>query len=200
MSTIMEFHGSHCELPNADQCKIMALGYLEEGGENEEANLLRSCALEFGAVKDVKEYKFAIDITLRCRREQLRWLQPATDGGDEPVMRRRIRAAVRDTLPGGFYIATFEARAGLKVDTPVVSVPAVGKPLIGGRQQLGRMSYLPGFTRVWVDGEEYDLRQRKKVRLCLKFLVEKQALTPESARHFLEEINPYGGCYEIRSK
>jgi hypothetical protein len=194
MSTITEFHGSHCELPDAEKSRMMALGYLQEGGEYEEANLLGSCALEFGSVKFVVDHKYAIDVTLRCCREQLRRLQPATDDGDEPLTRRRIRAAIRDTLPGGFCIATFEPRAGLKVAAPVVSVPGPatgGKPIVEGRLELGRMSYLPGFTRVWVDGEEYDLRQRKKVRLCLQYLMEKRAFGPGSARHFLEEINPY---------
>jgi len=190
----MELQGNHCELPNSEQLKLATMGYLREGGEIVEADMVGRCVLEVGAVKYMVDHKYAIDITLRCCRELVIKLRPAEDGGEEPLARRRIRVAIRDALPGGFCIATFEARAGLNGGTPVVSKPPPADNSLvppTGMIQLGRMSYLPGFTLVWVAGKKFDLRQRKKIRLLLKYLVENKAFDSASARHFENEINPY---------
>ena len=55
----------------------------------------------------------------------------------------------------------------------------------------GRLEYRPGLRDVWVGDRHYDLRERTKARLCLEYLVEKQAFDPESARDLVEEIDPY---------
>jgi hypothetical protein len=44
---------------------------------------------------------------------------------------------------------------------------------------------------VWLGGEHFDLRGRNQARLCIEFLFEKQAFSIESARHLLDEIDPY---------
>ena len=63
---------------------------------------------------------------------------------------------------------------------------------------MGRLSYLPDFTWVWLDGEEYDLRERLKARLCLQFLIEQEAFAEASARRFETEINPYVRTHSMR--
>lgn len=181
-------------MPDPGSLTLRVLAYLREGKEYSEADMVGGGVLEVGPIKFMADRKYAIDITLRCSRKLVIKLRPAEDGGKESLARRRIRVAIRDALPGGFCIATFEARAGLNGETPAVPgpTPAVeGETWPAGIIQLGRMRYLPGFARVWVGAEEYDLRLRKKIRLCLKYLVEKKAFTVASARHFLEEINPY---------
>jgi hypothetical protein len=44
---------------------------------------------------------------------------------------------------------------------------------------------------VWLGDEHYDLRDRKKARLCIEYLVEKKAFDVASARHLVDEIDPY---------
>ena len=56
---------------------------------------------------------------------------------------------------------------------------------------MGRLQYGAGFMDVWLGGEHYDLRGRAKARLCIQYLVEKQAFTAASARHLEREIDPF---------
>jgi hypothetical protein len=44
---------------------------------------------------------------------------------------------------------------------------------------------------VWLGGEHYDLRGRAKARLCIQYLVAKQAFAAASARHLENEIDPF---------
>ena len=55
----------------------------------------------------------------------------------------------------------------------------------------GRLRYRPGFEDVWVGDTPFDLRERGKARLCLQYLVEKKAFDASSARHLVDEIDPY---------
>lgn len=55
----------------------------------------------------------------------------------------------------------------------------------------GKLQYRLGFEDVWVGDTHYDLRNRKKARLCIQYLVEVQAFDAASARHLLDEIDPY---------
>jgi hypothetical protein len=55
----------------------------------------------------------------------------------------------------------------------------------------GRLRYSPGFRDVWVGDTHYDLRERAKARLCLQYLVEREAFDTRSARHLVDEIDPY---------
>ena len=58
-------------------------------------------------------------------------------------------------------------------------------------KEIGRFQYRPGFEDVWLGGEHYDLRKRRKARLCLEYLVANMAFDVASARHFENEIDPY---------
>ena len=199
MKAYMEFQGTNIKLPDiklpdAEKLRQMALIYLREGGEDEEADLMARCGLEVGGVKFMVDNKYAIDITLRCCRVLVEKLRSGEDGAEELVARRRIRQAVRDSLPGGFCIATFEARAGLNPGIALLPEPnakASAKGVPAEAIKLGRMSYLPGFTRIWFAGEEHDLRQRNKARLCIQYLAEQEAFAEASACHFDQQINPY---------
>ena len=55
----------------------------------------------------------------------------------------------------------------------------------------GRLRYLPGLEDVWLGDAHYDLRSRDRARLCLEYLVEKKAFDASSARHLVDEIDPY---------
>ena len=67
-------------------------------------------------------------------------------------------------------------------------VMAPGKENI---RTIGRFQYRDGFEDVWLGGEHYNLRAHKKARLCLEYLVNNHAVDAASARHFLDEIDPY---------
>jgi hypothetical protein len=67
-------------------------------------------------------------------------------------------------------------------------VMAPGKENI---RTIGRFQYRDGFEDVWLGGEHYNLRGRNKARLCIQYLIEQQAFTAASARHFVKEIDPY---------
>jgi hypothetical protein len=55
----------------------------------------------------------------------------------------------------------------------------------------GRLRYVPGFEDVWLGSDHYDLRERKKARLCIQYLVENGAFDAGSARHLKDEIDPH---------
>ena len=55
----------------------------------------------------------------------------------------------------------------------------------------GRLRYLPGFSDLWLGTEPYDLRGRTKARLCIQYLFEQEAFDAASARHLVDEIDPY---------
>ena len=200
MNTYKDFQGNPVKLPDAVKLKVRGMTYLREGGEDEEAALLAGCTVEIGAVKFMVDHKYALDITLRCCRQVVIKMRPPEDGEEESPLRRRIRQAIWDSLPGGFCIATFEARAGLNGGSPVLpALPTNGSGLTipAEARRIGRLSFLPGFTRVWFRGKEseadveYDLQDRNKARLCIQYLVEKEAFSQAAAIHFEKEINPY---------
>ena len=56
---------------------------------------------------------------------------------------------------------------------------------------IGRLEYRLGFKEIWLDDVLYDLRDRLKARLCIEYLVEKQAFDPSTARHLVDEIDVY---------
>ncbi len=60
------------------------------------------------------------------------------------------------------------------------------------RITLGRLKYLPDLNDVWLGDEApYDLRNWKKARSCLKFLIERKAFDSASAVHLDDDIDPY---------
>ena len=68
----------------------------------------------------------------------------------------------------------------------VVMVP--GKKTFG---RIGRFKYRDGFQGVRLAYGHYNLRGRNKARLCIQYLIEQQAFAAASARHFVDEIDPY---------
>jgi hypothetical protein len=56
---------------------------------------------------------------------------------------------------------------------------------------IGQLQFGAGFMDVWLGGEHYDLRGRAKARLCIQYLVAKQAFAAASARHLENEIDPF---------
>jgi len=92
--------------------------------------------------------------------------------------------------------AAVERALGAKAETLKPETLKPEGPDRTGRQQkiihtIGRLEYREGFKDVWLGKEHFDLRGRTQARLCLEYLVAKQALTENSARHFADEIDPY---------
>jgi hypothetical protein len=83
----------------------------------------------------------------------------------------------------------YESR-GLPSPTVASSV-AVPAPPQDIRITRGKFQYLPGFQDIWFDGKPYDLRTRTKARLCIQYLVDSEAFDTGTARHLVEEIDPY---------
>ena len=59
-------------------------------------------------------------------------------------------------------------------------------------RSVGRFQYREGFEDVWLGDEHFNLRERKKARLCLKFLVEQRAFDEGSARQDLKPMRSWG--------
>ncbi len=60
------------------------------------------------------------------------------------------------------------------------------------RVTIGRLSYFPNFNEVWLDDDKrFDLRERAQARACLQFLVDAKAFDRDTARHLVNEIDPY---------
>lgn len=75
----------------------------------------------------------------------------------------------------------------LPVSAEAVATPAPENVI----RTIGRFRYVDGLVDIWLGDEHYDLRERTKARLCIKYLVEKQAFDAASARHFVDEIDVY---------
>ncbi len=57
--------------------------------------------------------------------------------------------------------------------------------------EIGKLRYLEDFSEVWVAGVHYDLRERPRIRLCIKYLVKHGAFTRRRARHLVTGIDKY---------
>ncbi len=55
----------------------------------------------------------------------------------------------------------------------------------------GRLRFANDFADLWLGEEHFDLRERNKARISIKYLYENRAFTPKTARHFERQINPY---------
>jgi hypothetical protein len=103
------------------------------------------------------------------------------------------------------HLVALESRVTIKRDGRLVakkSALAILKGKIGlkggsrkavpdGILSLGRLRYRPGFEDVWLGRAHYDLRTRTKARLCIRYLAEQRAVDGGSARHLIDEIDPF---------
>jgi hypothetical protein len=89
--------------------------------------------------------------------------------------------AVRPVSNNGVGIP--ETRQPLAVELKAATTESI--------QAAGRLRWRDGFREVWLGEGHYDLRKRTKARLCIQYLVEKQAFSSETARHLVGEIDPY---------
>jgi hypothetical protein len=72
----------------------------------------------------------------------------------------------------------------------IAGSPTTGAETVGMLQK-GRLRFTPGFNDVWLGGEHYDLRKRRKARFCIEYLFEQGAFNEMTARHLEKEIDPY---------
>jgi hypothetical protein len=83
---------------------------LREEGQIEEAKLLANCQLEFGGIQRINGDHYSVDVTLRVRLGILKRLTTTTCYEDEPERMRRVRNALRVSLPGGYKLGVMDAR------------------------------------------------------------------------------------------
>lgn len=57
--------------------------------------------------------------------------------------------------------------------------------------ERGRLKIYKGYKIVEFDGVVYDLSTRAQARLCLEYMVQKEAFAIESAQNFVEQIDPF---------
>jgi len=192
-----ENHGEiRALLPNERVLRDSGVGFLLEWEKTLAADVLRQCALEYGAIRPSRRNVYEVDITVRCRRQTWEVLQPAGPSAAEPARRGEVRWGIENVLPGSFSIGAFEVRAMLLLEGEERVAPAAApgtKPKGNSRVGvlvLGRFSYLPDFSRVWYDGDEFDLRNRPMARCCLAMMVRETAVDEESALQFDSVIYP----------
>jgi hypothetical protein len=90
------------------------------------------------------------------------------------AVREAVKSVLEPYLPG--LAAAGVQPAGVRED---------------GMLEQGKLRYAPGFEELSVRGTHYDLRDRARARLCVQYLVEAKAFDADSARSFVDEIDPY---------
>lgn len=178
--------------------QAMMVDFLREGGENKEAAMVHRGRLEAGGVRFYLNNRAAHDYTLRMSRKDLETLERGMKPGQESLGQQRIRRALEKSLPAGKCAATFEVRGGLNGGTVLRVVVKAGAPVKptrkpwvppAGSETMGCLTWLRDFMVVWVAGRRFNLRRRRLIRLCLAYLVEHKAFTPDTARDFKLEID-----------
>ncbi len=103
-------------------------------------------------------------------------------------------------LPADFeLIALFTPLTSeVRVDVENTATKAVRKDGAEPNQSMEQIiqigtsfRYRVGFGDVWLGNNHFNLRERKKARLCIEYLVEKKAFNAASARHLVTEIDVY---------
>jgi hypothetical protein len=117
------------------------------------------------------------------------------NGVIEKMTVKHLTALRQRTLPGDCMLRlVFESGAVTSIPAvppvagPPASAPATAADAIVSR---GKLRYRPGFDDVWLGDTPYDLRGRTKARLCIQYLVEQNAFDAASARHLINEIDPF---------
>jgi hypothetical protein len=99
---------------DADELQKAAVIFLVDGGENEEAEVLRKCRLEYGGIPRIQGTESQVDITLRCARAVMEKIEDRKTAAwdEEPKVKGRLREAIKASLPSGYGIASLEPRIG----------------------------------------------------------------------------------------
>jgi hypothetical protein len=113
--------------------------------------------------------------------------------GFKTMMGRNLDGVIKGTLPPDCLL-----RISYETGSPL-TMPAVEREAVIEQRpvteenivSIGRFRYRDGFRDIWIGDEHYDLRDRKKIRLCLEYLVAKKSFDSASARHFVDEIDVY---------
>ena len=109
------------------------------------------------------------------------------------MIQRNTQAIMERTLPPDSLLRTvIESQTPMTM--PAVEQEAAAEPKSATEENIltiGRFRYRDGFGDIWIGDTHYDLRDRKKICLCIEYLVAKKAFDAASARHFVDEIDPY---------
>jgi hypothetical protein len=161
-------------LPRPEVLQAVAIQYLQEGEELEEASVLGQCTLELGAAKGRHGPVQRIDITLRGCRKVVERLRSPGDLEEESPLRRRIRLAIRNALPCGYHV-----RRARRAGEPSGARPAGdagfgdggGEPVAAASSRAGREQ-----AKRLVSGAERDVDYPALLRDVIEEL---ESLDPE---------------------
>jgi 7-cyano-7-deazaguanine synthase in queuosine biosynthesis len=114
------------------------------------------------------------------------------NGVVEKMTTKHLTLLRQRTLPGDCLLRlVYDPQSATLVPaTPL----AASVPMAAGAEQLlahGKLRYRMGFEDIWFEDTYYDLRGRIKAQLCIQFLVEQKAFDAKSARHLVDEIDPF---------
>lgn len=177
-----------------DEDKIMVAAYLEKAIQCENlkdvpqfmtdnAEVMRALPFIEGTRSGVAGRIF--DLHKRHAREVTEGLRS--------MLGRNLDGVIKGTLPPDCLLR-ISYETGSPLTMPASERKEPGETKLTTEEvinTIGRFRYRDGFAEVWLGEEHFDLRDRKKIRLCFEFLVTKKAFDSDSARHFVDEIDVY---------
>jgi len=191
--------------PPKDADKIMSAAYLNKAMQFETAKEVPQFIADNPEVRRMLRYvegtptgvaRRVMDLHQRHANEVF--------GALKSMMNRNLDGVLKATLPPDCLLR-IAYETGSPVSMPAVNqetvvklvpvpVPAAAAAVPAAEnviKTIGRFRYVEGMEDIWLGDEHYDLRERTKVRLCIKYLVENEAFDPSRARHFVNEIDVY---------
>jgi hypothetical protein len=129
---VIDYRHDRYGLPGGEALRATAVHFLSQGNEAAEAAVLASCAVELGGLRRIGGAEYALNVTLRCRRDVWERLQPVGRWGDEPELKKRLRDAIQASLPGDFELGSLDVRAALVASGPNGATPGAAAAGGGG--------------------------------------------------------------------
>jgi hypothetical protein len=189
------------ESPPKDADKIMGAAYLEKAIQCETLKDIPQFIADNPEVRRVLRHVEGTPTGVAGRIMDLhqRHAKEVT-GALKTMLGRNLDGVIKATLPPDCLLRiSYETGSPMTMpaaeqETIVQLAPAESVPTPATEnviRTIGRFRYVDGLEDIWLGDEHYDLRERTKARLCLKYLVENEAFDAASARHFVDEIDVY---------
>lgn len=184
--------------PDPEDLRKRAIVCLSSAIQKTEADMVTQSTFQVQVV--AARGGLIVYVTMRCRLEHVLQLESPDVGGTNPQARTNIYEAVRRSLSAQYSKLVFEARIGLSSEVhlppPAMTAPQIAPAAApvtppAAAKHLGRLFYLPDFSKVWLAGVEYDLRGRTLARGCLMLMVERKAVDEKSSLDVKKDIHPY---------
>jgi 7-cyano-7-deazaguanine synthase in queuosine biosynthesis len=177
-----------------DEDKIMGAAYLEKAIQCENLKDVPQFITENPEVMRALRYIEGTRIGVAARILDLHKRHAKEVGeGLKTMLCRNADGVIKGTLPPDCLL-----RISYETGSPLTMPAVKGKEPVEQKRgteevihTIGRFRYRDGFAEIWLGDQHYDLRERTKARLCIEYLVQEKAFDAQSARHFLNEIDPY---------